>query len=62
MAKKAKSRINRKTKRIIRRSIAGLLMVTAIGIAAIPRFCNPGILFRKLIIDIHLFGGRYNRL
>lgn len=36
MAKKAKSKINRKTKRIIRRSIAGLLMVTAIGIAAIP--------------------------
>ena len=36
MAKKAKSRMNRKTKRIIRRSIAGLLMVTAIGIAAIP--------------------------
>ena len=36
MAKKSKSRINRKTKRIIRRSIAGLLMVTAIGVAAIP--------------------------
>ncbi|SDA40762.1 Leucine rich repeat-containing protein [Lachnospiraceae bacterium G11] len=36
MAKKAKSRMNRKTKRIIRRCIAGLLMVTAIGVAAIP--------------------------
>lgn len=36
MAKKAKSKMNRKTKRIIRRCIAGLLMVTAIGIAAIP--------------------------
>ncbi|MBR4993138.1 MAG: hypothetical protein IKY04_02705, partial [Lachnospiraceae bacterium] len=36
MAKKAKSKMNRRTKRIIRRSIAALLMVTAIGIAAIP--------------------------
>ena len=36
MAKKSKSRMNRKTKRVIRRSRAGLLMVTAIGVAAIP--------------------------
>lgn len=37
MAKKApKRKLNRKAKRLIRRSIAALLMVTAIGVAAIP--------------------------
>jgi len=37
MAKKApKKKLSRKSKRIIRRSIAAVLMVTAIGVAAIP--------------------------
>lgn len=37
MAKKMpKTKMNRKTKRIIRRSLAAVLMITAIGIAAIP--------------------------
>ena len=37
MVKKApKKKLNRKSKRIIRRCVAAVLMVTAIGVAAIP--------------------------